>query len=325
MTHTFKLARRTARLRGTALAGLFVLASGCDSMDRLEPSEITTAPATAVDSATIASGDSTAPSFYTGNTAPGIAFGAFDLPTSYFNATFSGAIKAAGPGDILSTLAAARRAGARVIIRLTGSADYYQNSNGTVNLTKWKARVARFKSVNLASYIADGTFLGHFLIDEPHDPSNWGGKPVPFATLEAMAKYSKELWPGLTTMVRSTPAWLAGASFRYAYLDASWTQYSVRFGDLSSWIRQQASAARNEGLGLIVGLNWLSGGRSRGTYPMSASQIKTFGSILVSTSSACAFYGWKYSSSYFGRSDIKSAMAAVASKAKGRSRQPCRV
>jgi hypothetical protein len=325
MTHMFKLARRTARLRGTVLAGLFAVATGCDSVNRLDPSDLTDSPAGAIDNGTLATSDPTGPSFYTGNTAPGIAFGAFDLPSSLFNYTYSGAVKAAGPSDILSTLAAARRVGARVIIRLTGSADYYQNSDGSVNLTKWKARVARFKTVNLSSYIADGTFLGHFLIDEPHDKTNWGGRTVPFATLEAMAKYSKEIWPGLATMVRSTPRWLAGASFRYVYLDAAWTQYSVRFGDLNHWISSEASTARNEGLGLVVGLNWLSGGRTSGTYPMTASQIKTFGSILATTSSACAFYGWKYSSSYFGRSDIKSALATVASKAKNRSRTSCRV
>jgi hypothetical protein len=205
MTHTFKLARRTARLRSMTLASVFVLASGCDSMNRLEQSAITESPASNVDNETLVTSDSIGPSFYTGSTAPGIAFGAFDLPNTQFNTTYSGGVKASGPSDILSTLAAARRAGARVIIRLTGLPDYFQNSDGSVNLTKWKARVARFKYANLSSYISDGTFLGHLLIDEPHDKSNWGGKTVPFATLEAMAKYSKQLWPGLATMVRSTP------------------------------------------------------------------------------------------------------------------------
>jgi hypothetical protein len=326
MTHTFKLARRTARFRGLALASLFLVASGCDNLNRLEPSDPTDSPVSAITDDTLdVTTESTGPSFYTGSTAPGIAFGAFDLPNTRLNTTFSGAVRASGPSDILGTLAAARRVGARVVVRLSGSPTYFQNSDGTVNLTKWKARVARFKTVNLGSYISDGTFLGHYMIDEPHDASNWGGKPVPFSTLEAMAKYSKQLWPGLATMVRTTPAWLAKASFRYVYLDAAWTQYSVRFGNISNWISSQAAAARNEGLGLVVGLNWLHGGRTSGRYPMTASQIKTLGTILATNSSACAFYGWRYDGTYFSRSDIKSAMATVAYKAKSRSRKSCKV
>jgi hypothetical protein len=324
MTHTFKLARRTARFRGAALTCLLIGASACDSMN--QPFEPTNSPITATDPTVLEATDGLAgPSFYTGSTAPGIAFGAFNLPSSYLGYVYSGSVRASGPSDILSTLAAARRVGARVILRMSGGDSYFQNSDGTVNLTKWKDRIARFRSVNLAPYIADGTFLGHFLIDEPHDPSNWGGKPVPFATLEAMAKYSKQLWPGLTTIVRVTPGWLAGASFRYVYLDAAWTQYSARFGELTNWINKQVSAAKGEGLGLVVGLNWLNGGRTSGRYPMTATQVKSWGTVLATNSYACAFYGWQYSSSYFGRSDIKSALSAVASKAKYRTRQSCRM
>jgi hypothetical protein len=299
--------------------------NACDSLNRFEPSAPTDSPLSSTDSAAVGTTNGLAgPSFYTGATAPGIPFGAFNLPNSYLNSVYSGSVRALGPSDILSTLAAARRVGARVILRMAGGDSYYQNSDGSFNLTKWKARVARFTTVNIAPYISDGTFLGHFLVDEPFDPSNWGGKPIPFATLEAMAKYSKQLWPGLTTVVRATPRWLAGASFRYGYLDAAWAQYSARFGDVTTWIRSQAGIAKNEGLGLVVGLNWLSGGRTSGQYPMSASQVKSYGTVLATTSYACAFYGWQYSSSYFGRSDIKSALSAVSSKSKYRARQTCK-
>jgi hypothetical protein len=46
--------------------------------------------------------------------------------------------------------------------------------------------------------------------------------------------------------------------------------------------------------------------------------------VLATNYTACAFLSWKYKSTYFGRSDIKSALAYVASKAKNRSTKSCR-
>ena len=348
MTHTFKLARRTARLRAVALVAALVGLGACDA-DRLGPVPPGDAPAALADSAGIAT-DSAAvdgdtltdaqleanellpeAAFVTGNRAKGIAFGHFDQPKSMLGGPTSGAVVAAGPGDVIRTLQAARRAGARVIIRMSGRDNYFRNGNRTLNLGKWKARVARFKRVNLKPYIADGTLLGHYILDEPHNSDTWRGQ-VPYKTIEAMAKYSKQLWPGLTTVVRAYPDWLSKASFRWKYLDAAWAQYSGRKGEIKRWTREQSSFAKREGLGLIVGLNFLNGGdRSsrikglrRGAYAMSAKQVKAWGSVLVNDSRACGFFSWKYSRKYFGRSDIRAALATVAKKAKSRDRKSCR-
>jgi hypothetical protein len=124
---------------------------------------------------------------------------------------------------------------------------------------------------------------------------------------------------------------LAQAPFRWKYLNTAWSQYSARKGDVNAWIQTQVSYAKQEGLGLVVGLNWLDGGTSAsgipgtrsGSYAMSASQLKTFGSALATNPYACAMYGWKYSSSYFGRSDIKAAVEAVAALARNRAWISC--
>jgi hypothetical protein len=332
MTYTFKLARRMARFRAVALVAALLGTAACS--DRLDPSS----PAEVPGDATInpVALDSTAApaalSFYTGATAPGISFGAFDMSTGMLNTSgFTGVVKASGPTDIIGTLDAARKVGARVVVRMSGSNSYFQNSDGTLSLTKWKAQIARFKYVNLAPYIKDGTLMGHYLVDEPHDVNDWGGKPVPFATLEAMAKYSKELWPTLATMVRAYPDWLANASFHWYYLDAAWAQYSARKGEVTGWMSNQAYYAKNEGLALVVGLNLLNGGNSSsgirgetsGSYAMSASQIKSWGSVLATHPLACAVLSWKYSSTYFSRSDVKAALTYVADKAKNRSTKSC--
>jgi hypothetical protein len=324
MTYTFKLARRAARFRAVAVFAALLGAAACS--DRLGPNE---APAdVALDSAAVRA----ALSFYTGATAPGISFGIFDMSTSMLSTnTYTGVVVASGPADILTTLDAARQVGARVVVRLSGSNHYFQNADGTLNLTMWKNRIARFKYVNLAPYILDGTLMGHYILDEPHDVNDWGGKPVPFATLEAMAKYSKELWPTLATMVRAYPDWLSQASFHWYYLDAAWAQYSAHKGEVNDWMNTQASYAKNEGLALVVGLNLLDGGTSAsgikgtyaGAYSMSASQIENWGAALATNATACAFLSWKYTSTYFSRSDIKSALASVAYKAKNRSTKSC--
>jgi hypothetical protein len=267
----------------------------------------------------------------TGSSAPGIAFGAFDMPPSMMGSKFTGIARASGPYDILCTLATARRAGARIIVRMSGGDTYFRNPDRTLNLEKWKARIDRYKRVNLQPFIDDGTLIGHYILDEPHNGNTWKNF-VPFETIEAMARYSKELWPDLTTVVRAYPDWLSDATFQWQYLDAAWAQYSGRKGEVKQWMKDQSAYARSEGFGLIVGLNFLNGGDEssgikgsrEGSYAMSAKQVREWGAVLAADTHACAFYSWKYTSSYFDRSDVESALDEVSSKAKNRERQSCK-
>jgi hypothetical protein len=329
MTYTFKLARRLARFRGALLATSVLCVAACEAGETLGP--VAVGEETATDQVADVTTDAAVSFQVAGSTARGITFGAFDLPEDRFGATLTGSVRAVGPDNILPILAAARAAGARVVVRLSRGPLYWTNADHSVNLAKWKGLVSRFKDVNIQPYIADGTLLAHYMIDEPHDPSNWGGEPVPFETIEAMAKFSKELWPGLTTVVRDFPDWLSKAPFEWKYLDAAWSQYSARKGDVNAWIKTQVAYAQQEGLGLIVGLNWLDGGTSAsgipgtrsGSYAMSASQLKTFGSALATNPYACAMYSWKYSPAYLGRSDIKAAVDAIAALARNRDWRSC--
>jgi hypothetical protein len=345
MTHSIQH-RRAGRFRRFAALSALVFAIGCDGTDRilspagdgepLTPTAVDDPAVITIDTLTDAELDASVAmaevSLASASTGKGIAFGPYGLPSNLFGGVYSGSVRAIGPGYALSTLRAAKAKGARVLVRLSTSHSNWQNTNHTVNLEKWKAQVARFKKVNLQPYINDGTIIGHMLIDEPHDASNWGGRPVPFATVEAMAKYSKQLWPGMTTVVRSYSTWLTQASFRWKYLDATLAQYSARKGEINGWIKTEARLAKQEGLGLLVGMNLLNGGNKasglkglyRGQYAISASQLKSWGSILATHPQSCAWLSWSYNTSYLGRSDIKSAISHVSSKAKNRSRQSCR-
>jgi hypothetical protein len=239
-------------------------------------------------------------------------------------------MRAIPPEFLMPELDAARRAGIRIILRLAGGERFYQNSDKSFNLEKWKGRVDRFRRLDLASYVADGTITGHFILDEPHDKSNWGGNYVAKADVDAMAKYSKEIWPTLPTIVRGWPAYMKG--YDYKYLDAAWAQYSERFGPIDEFISENVRDSKASGLALVVGLNLLDGGTqssgipgiARGRYSMSASQIRSWGGALMAEPYVCAFLNWRYIGSYFSRSDIKEAMAELGEKAKRRTKKTCR-
>jgi hypothetical protein len=57
---------------------------------------------------------------------------------------------------------------------------------------------------------------------------------------------------------------------------------------------------------------------------MSASELKTYGNVLLNQTYACGFLTWMYNSSYFGRSDVKSSMSALASRARSHAKTSCR-
>ena len=266
---------------------------------------------------------------------PGIVFGTWNMPNSYLNSVHTGWMNGGplDPSNILSWLSGARAKGARGVIKLCkGNDSYVKNDDGTFSLSKWKALVGRYQNVNLDSYIADGTILGHLLIDEPHRADRWGGTAISPATLEAMAKYSRQLWPSMTTMVGEEPRWLASSTTTYAYLDAAWAQYTSNKGSVADWIAAEVSAAKGKGLGLVVGMNVLDGGNgsshiagfSRGKYAMSATEIRSYGSALLAQSYACGFFNWSLDAVYYGRSDIKSAMSDMSAKARAHAKTSCR-
>jgi hypothetical protein len=230
---------------------------------------------------------------------------------------------------LLADLEYARRSNTRVLLNLTGSERYLSDGKG-FSFDKWKARVDQFRNADIASYIADGTIVGHFIMDEPDDPSNWGGKTVPLADIDLIAKYSKEIWPTLPTVVRVTPGWLKG--YHFQYLDAAWAQYLDRFGPLEPYIATNLRDAKEAGLALVGGLNVLNGGSKNsgipghkaGKFAMSANEIRTWGSAMLAQPYFCAYIMWEYERNYFSRPDIKAAMAELSQQAKAHPQQSCR-
>jgi hypothetical protein len=267
---------------------------------------------------------------------PGIAFGSFNMMPAYLTSVHSGSVLGGGVDDrnILAILAEARTKGARFVIKMVNGRDsFVKNPDGTFSFTRWKALVDRFRNLNLGPYIADGTLLGHYLIDEPHMARKWGGRIIPQTTIEAMAQYSKLIWPTMTTFVRTTPSWLATSPITYTYLDAAWAQYAHGKGDVTRYVTSEASIARSKHLGLIVGINVFAGGDGSsgiptpgysGSYAMSAAEIRRNATALLNESYACGFYMWMHDVSYYGRADTRAAMADMSLRARAHVKTSCK-
>jgi hypothetical protein len=270
-----------------------------------------------------------------GSTAPatGIPFGTWYLDNTEMNAVQSGAMRVVSPGTILSELSGARARGARLVVKLVGLGDRpVKNADGSFNFAKWQALIDGFKGIDFTSYIADGTIVAHLLIDEPDVAPRWGGQAISQATVEAMAQYSKQLWPGMATIVRALPSWLGEAPITYTNLDAGWVHYTARKGDAAAYLAAQVPIAKRLGLGLALNMNLLDGGDgssgipgfSSGKYAMSGEEIRRYGSALLRDGYACAFLMWKYDAAYFARPDVQSAMADLSNQARSHPRTFCR-
>ena len=343
-----QMARRR-RLAPVAAIALAALAGACDGdstgvsqsalpADSTLATADSTAPATPADTAAGQSADSAvvpSDSTVADSTATPNDNGSNSLDASLISSVHTGTLRGGGVTEktVGSLLSSVKAKGGRIVIKLcNGSDSYVKNGDGTFSLSKWKTLVARFKSANLGPYINDGTIVGHYLIDEPQRAQRWGGKAISPATLEEMAKYSKSIWPTMTTFVRALPTELAKSSITYRYLDAGWAQYVSNKGNASTYIANEVAAAKKKGLGLMVGLNVLDGGNgssrlagyTRGKYKMSASEIRTYATALLGQSYVCGFYNWMYESSYYGRSDVKSAFADMAAKARAHAKTSCK-
>jgi len=261
----------------------------------------------------------------------GIPFGPTQQGFLDFGPDFSGTLVPGIPDSVMLTLEAARRANVRLFIQFSGSEQYNRDEHG-FSMEKWKARVDRFRGLDFSSYIADGTLIGHRIMDEPNDANNWSGKEVTLPEIEEMARYSKEIWPTLPAVIRAFPEYLKG--YQFQYLDAAWAQYLHKFGPVEEFIATNAREAKDAGLSLITGLNIINGGSGSSGIPgrkgfrqlwsMGADEIRAYGNAILAEPHICAFLMFEYDAQYLARPDIKAALAELAQKAAALPKRECR-
>lgn len=280
----------------------------------------------------------------------GVPFGASKVPSDLYGKPFTETKIEVEPDSILGALTEARRASMRVFIVCVGGAQRrYQNPDGTFNLAVWKARLDKFRGIDLSSFITDGTILGHQLVSESKARSQFGGKVIANEVLDEMARYSKELWPTMPTMLRTDPTDLeehaAGyktpsPGWRWRYLDTASARYLFRKDSVAKFATEQQASADRQKLALVVGLNVFSGGDgssaiaspSPGKWAMSPDELRRYGSTLLSQTQPCAFEMWRFETPksafenfiYFRRPEIAAAMADLAALAARTPARSCR-
>ena len=200
----------------------------------------------------------------------------------------------------------------RMIFSMTGGDEQvFKNANGSFNLQRWKDTLDRVASplnadgtssfyAGLLPYIRDTTYLAVRLLD---DPANFT-PPVSFSDIEAMAAYSKKRFPLLPTAIRERPTVLkskaplcgtcSGGHQPYAQLDMGWAQYRSDRGKAADYRDAEISAARDEKLGIILGINLNDGGPPVGTNVSVDSALSWGTEFLrpVKSDYACALFLW---------------------------------
>jgi hypothetical protein len=324
---SLKWSRRVARFRLPLLAAIALTFPGCGGDSAFNPSgESLTGSDGASIHQTLDNGTDPAQGLPTDGaslasvtSAGGIPIGIWAQPLSEFGSRYNGSVLIISPNLLKSYLSAIRSRGGKVMLNFTGSPKYYLNSDGSFSLAKWQQRMDRYKGIDFNSYINDGTITGHLLVDEPNDPKNWGGRPIPQSTVDAMGQYSKSRWPALYTVVRTQPNFF---SSNPRYIDAAWAQYVYRKGAADNFIKQNVADAQQRGLALMVGLNILKGGPNGRA--MTASEVKSWGGTLLGSSYPCGFVSWTYKSTYLSSSGMQSAMDDLRQKAQNRTSKSCR-
>ncbi len=269
----------------------------------------------------------------------GIPFGSYECKGSILQ-PFSMCIRAAGAwsADEMNGL----RAGNAKLILNQGGYAKFKNAAGLYDPTKYHAWVQSLKPYveSWKPYIADGTLMGAQVIDD-RGPTNWGGKGITNQQVDEMAKWWKELVPGLATFVAGGYADdLAITGYSFAYLDGSISQYNARYmGDVTVWRDKALAAARTAKTSIILSLNVLAGGKLvtgcykftsgdpavAGTCAMTPTEIRTYGQVLAAGEGACGLASWKTTAEYQALPGVTDALKYVGELASKRPATSCRV
>lgn len=262
----------------------------------------------------------------------GVPWGPNDIPPDLYGDPYTGSKVYFAPSRAVEKLREARDAEMRIVVKLAGRQEHYQNPDGTFNFEMWKSQVDRYRDVPFDEFVADGTVVAHQIVSEAKARDQFGGTVIPNDVLDEMAAYSESLWPTMPTLVRADATDLeehaAGyetpsPGWTWRYLDAASSRYLARKGDPAAYAETEQASADRQGLALAIGLNVLSGGDGTsglpspelpGAWAMSGDELRTYTAALLEHSRACSFEMWKYFStaSYFTEPIIADAMDDVA-------------
>lgn len=244
-------------------------------------------------------------------------------------------------------LDAARAEGARVTLKVTGG----NGAGGTFNLAAWKDAFDNVShdTMNVNGYVADGTLIAHYAIDEPFTdfPNNMSSQ-----ILEDMCQYqkSKPGWSQVPCVVRDMNTRLAEKRpGGYQFVDAGWAaiadhQYVQQYNNnMQQYFEANLNAGEQVGLGLMYGFNLLNGGRevagcakpdnpTSHNCAMTPAEVREVADAIaaIGSNQGCGLIGWEIDPevgspqrNYFLRSDIQSALTYMKNTVGGLSPGVC--
>jgi hypothetical protein len=361
MLQTLELARRATRLRASAIvSGLLALTGACNSADNLAPQPPVAAnfdsvgtdsllvPMTLADSLGVAdsvaladslaaagalateSSSSLAPAFAMAAFTNRMHFGAYDCTSSGWSA-YNLCNRSAGRWTA-AEIRAFQAVGAKIILN-QGGYSKFKDSRGRYSAAKYYNWVQSLRpyAASWKPYVNNGTLLGVQVIDD-RGAHNWK-VAISNGQIEQMARWWKQLLPGVTTFVAGGYASnLVGYNWRY--LDGSINQYNASYmGDVKAWRDKAVAAAAKAHTSLILSLNVLNGGRTaRGCYradnrtlcSMTANEIRTYGAVIANAPGICGIGTWKFKSTYQARPGITYSLKYVARLAGNRAPASCK-
>lgn len=218
-------------------------------------------------------------------------------------------------GDSTSTrqmLNNARAAGARITLRVTGGNEKFQTgTDRTFVLSKWKAAFDDVAGMDVSGYVADGTLIGHYAIDEPF--ADFDNMTSGF--LELICQYQKSFagWSSVPCIIRdkNTRLYQSAPTGGYQYVDAGWAQLTDHHyvppatygGDIGAYFRDNLDKGRQVGLGLMYGFNLINGGvefsgcakpGDQNNCAMTATEVRAAADTLaaIGNDQGCGVIGW---------------------------------
>lgn len=242
--------------------------------------------------------------------------------TTWCGGTWTGTYSTIQPSYVLSRLQAAARCGFTFF--LVQPRARVKNADGTYSVAKAKQEID-----SLARYLPADTlrkyapYTGGFVLSDDMDcASCWGGAAITKAQIADVATYAKTKMPLLPIGIRGLPQWAEGTALS-SLLDFGWAQYHTGKGDVTTYYQNAVQSAGRQGMAVALGIN-TSDCAGPGTAPCTATQLQTFGNVALGFAANCAFINWTWDSVWFDQSDVRTAWAALLTKATSHAAVRCR-
>jgi hypothetical protein len=242
-----------------------------------------------------------------------LPFGPKQLPyTDFGKLPFTGAyVNASTLSTLTQRVEAARQTHTKLILKLAPAHDaMISPTTECFDINLWKDSVKQLFSFDLTPSIADGTVLGAELVNEPH-AYDWcltQRMQVSKAQLEEMGEYVKAVWPTLPVGGGRSDYMAANAPWKY--IDFSHSQYHMRKGDVTAWVKTTVQESQAAGVALLISLDYLAG--QLDDTAMTAEQLRVNGIALARDPYSCMMTGYLYDAEYQAQPGIMDALYAIA-------------